>query len=446
MRVLLIIVLITTGVAGGAYVYANRTSSTQTVYYRTHVIERGDLTHTVGATGTVEPEEVVDVGAQVVGKIKEIGQDPRGKTDPAFEKKTIDYGSPVEEGLLLAQVDPSVYVAQRDQAKANLDRAKADLLQLQAKFEQTEAEWKRAQNLRTITLNSLSPTGSLSSQAPVQLRGITDADFVLAKANYGIAKANIEVGKSVIDQAASALSLAETNLSYTTIKSPVSGTIIDRRVNIGQTVVSSLNAPSLFLIAKDLKRMQVWASVNEADIGLLKVKMPVNFTVDAFPSDRFMGTITQIRLNASMTQNVVTYTVVITTDNSNLKLLPYLTADVKFEIEKRSNVLSVPNATLRYRPQDDRIAPQYRNAIPQAIPDQRGVVWIQEGNFVRPLAVDLGLTDGSSTEVSGNGLDEGVQVVLAEKSPAAVATDEVNNPFAPPKIPRNKKGDETKKD
>ena len=168
------------------------------------------------------------------------------------------------------------------------------------------------------------------------------------------------VGKATIRQNRAALRMAKTNLGYTTIKSPVRGAIIDRRVNIGQTVVASLNAPSLFLIAKDLRRMQVWASVNEADIGRIHVDMPVRFTVDAHAGQTFHGKVTQIRMNATMTQNVVTYTVVVTTDNSNGKLLPYLTANVQFEVDQRSHVLLVPNAALRWKPQASQIDPAVR--------------------------------------------------------------------------------------
>src|SRR5205823_11154354 len=149
-----------------------------------------------------------------------------------------------------------------------------------------------------------------------------------------------------------ALKNAEINLAYCTITSPVKGVIVDRRVNIGQTVVSSLNAPSLFLIAKDLKRLQVWASVNEADIGNIRSGQQVTFTVDAYPGRTFKGTVApdQPRLNASMTQNVVTYTVVVTTRNDDGKLKPYLTANVNFEVSKHENVLLVPNAALRWKP------------------------------------------------------------------------------------------------
>jgi HlyD family secretion protein len=217
---------------------------------------------------------VVDVGAQVVGRIKSFGLDPRGEFDPAFKDKSVDYRSEVNEGTILAVIDDAVYLAQRNQARAAFERAKADLVQMEARLAQADAEWQRAQRLRTLSVKGISATGQGED---VTIRGISDADFVLAKSNYQVAKANIEVGKAAIAQQQSTLDLAETNLGYTVIKSPVEGTILARRVNIGQTVVASFNAPSLFLIAKDLRRMQVWASVNEADIGELKVGTPVSF-------------------------------------------------------------------------------------------------------------------------------------------------------------------------
>src|SRR6185312_9467661 len=164
--------------------------------------------------------------------------------------------------------------------------------------------------------------------------------------------------KATVLQQQAVLELAKTNFDYTTIVSPIDGTIIDRRVNIGQTVVSSLNAPSLFLIARDLRRMQVWAAVNEADIAKVTPGTKVHFQVDALPKDTFHGTVFQRRLNAAMTQNVVIYTVVIDVDNSELKLLPYLTADVFFEVDSRKDVLLVPNAALRFKPTPEQIDSQ----------------------------------------------------------------------------------------
>jgi HlyD family secretion protein len=222
------------------------------------------------------------------------------------------------------------------------------------------------------------------------------------------------------------------NLSYCTIVSPVKGVIIDRRVNIGQTVVSSLNAPSLFLLAKDLKRLQVWVSVNEADIGHIKPGQPVTFTVDAYPGEVFSGEVGKVRLNATMTQNVVTYTVEIITDNSSGKLLPYLTANVNFIVGEAKNVLLVPNLALRWTPQVDQVVAEFRGATPKkakkaktpapvkpeakAGQEQRarGVVYVPQGTLVRPVQVDLGLSDGSLTEVSSPELKEGTSVVVGE--------------------------------
>jgi HlyD family secretion protein len=222
-----------------------------------------------------------------------------------------------------------------------------------------------------------------------------------------------------VAQAEAALKRARTNLGYCTIKSPVKGVIIDRRVNIGQTVVSSLNAPSLFLIAKDLTRLQVWAPVNEADIGHIHPGQPVTFTVDAYPGQVFTGEVGKVRLNATMTQNVVTYTVEVTTDNTSGKLLPYLTANLQFEVSRQHDVLLVPNAALRWYPQPQEVAPDVRAA--QATRERgphgtdgasegrstRGTVWVQDGQFVRPLVVKTGLSDGTMTAIQGTASQEG---------------------------------------
>src|SRR5207249_3200763 len=173
---------------------------------------------------------------------------------------------------------------------------------------------------------------------------------------YETSKSALAVGEASVAQARAALQQAEINLGYTTIRSPVKGVIVDRRVNVGQTVVASLNAPSLFLIAKDLTRMQIWASVNEADIGQIHAGQAVRFSVDAFPHQTFRGDVAQIRLNANMTQNVVTYTVVVNTDNTNGKLLPYMTANLNFELSQRNDVLLVSNSALRWRPQIQQVA------------------------------------------------------------------------------------------
>ena len=359
MRTVIVGALLIALVGGGTLYYLKYAGTDAPANFKTVPVKRGDLAVTIGATGTVEPEEVVDVGSQVTGPILKLGVDPRGDSDPMYNGKPIDYTTPVDRGTVLAQIDPAVYQANYDQAQATLTRAQADLGQLIAKRDQAEAEWKRAQVLHDLKMPALSATDArrgIGSGEP--LKAISDSDYDLTKSNYDVAKANVDVGQSTIVQAQAALDLAKTNLSYTTIKSPVKGTIVDRRVNIGQTVVANLSAASLFLIAEDLRRMQVWASVNEADIGRIKAGMPVEFTVAALPEEKFQGKVYQIRLNAASTQNVVNYTVVISFDNTDMKVLPYLTADpIKFIVDKRSDVLLVPNAALTFQPRPEDIAP-----------------------------------------------------------------------------------------
>lgn len=445
MRFLLLLVALV-GMGGGGAWWWRSTHATDGTNLRMATVERRDLVVGVSATGTVQAEEFIDVGAQVQGRIQKLGPDSRAETDPAFQGASVDYRSEVEKDALLAIIDPAIYQAQRDQAQASLDRAKADVAQLEAKAEQAEAEWVRAQKLEKMTVSNPTPTvaGTVRSVS-LPIQAISNSDYILAKANYQVAKANVDVGKAVVDQQKGVLELAETNLKYTVIQSPVKGTIIDRRVNVGQTVVSSLNAPSLFLIAKDLRRMQVWASVNEADIGQIQVDQPVTFTVDAFPDDHFKGKVKQVRYNATMTQNVVTYTVIVSVDNSDLKLIPYLTADVQFEVVRHDDVLVVPNTALRYQPQADKViessdSPATKsgrrsranpNGAGVAAPTPRqGTIWVTEGTMFRPISVTLGVTDGVNTEVSGEGLDENLEVVVAEITDAPAA-EQVNNPFAP---------------
>jgi HlyD family secretion protein len=395
------------GGLGAWHLYGEREPVTK---LRTVPLKRADLLATIGATGTVEPEEVVDVGAQVAGQINAFGKDVNGMP--------VDYGSVVDEGTVLAKIDDSLYAADVQQAQANLNSARANVVQSQARLNQARQDWERAQKL--------GPSEALAPSAYDQY-----------KASFEIAKANLAVAQAAVAQNQATLNRAQRNLGYCTIKSPVKGVIIDRRVNIGQTVVASLNAPSLFLIAKDLKRIQVWVSVNEADIGHIHPGQDVTFTVDAFPGEVFHGEVGKVRLNASMTQNVVTYTVVVNTDNSDGKLLPYLTANVQFITGHRENVLAVPNAALRWTPQADEIAPEFRqiaetaytgeapgpasSPAPSSRDGPQRTLWIAQGNFVRPARVKTGLSDGTLTEVAGAGLSEGMKVVVGEQSPRVTA-------------------------
>jgi len=436
-RIAIVVIVLGVFGAGAAWYLLGRNGPAMA--YRTAPVKRGDLLVSIKATGTVEPEEVIDVGAQVAGQIMSFGKDAGGRT--------VDYGSAVEAGTILAKIDDSLYAADAAQAEAQvqsgraaLQRAESDLGQLRAKLQQAERDWRRAQKL--------GPSEALA-----------EASYDAYKSAYESAAANLAVGQAAILQARAGLAQSEAlrrraqrNLSYCTITSPVKGVIIDRRVNIGQTVVASLNAPSLFLIAKDLKRMQVWVAVNEADIGKIQPGQPVTFTVDAFPGETFRGEVGKVRLNASMTQNVVTYTVEIVTDNSNGRLLPYLTANVQFELNRRGNVFLVPNAALRWKPALDQVAPEFREALansgegrgkPQegrrpaagetaapGEPANRSDLWRPEGETVRPLAVRVGLSDGILTEVAGDQLAEGLEVVTGMQAQTSAKPD-TSNPFAP---------------
>ncbi|HUI44387.1 MAG TPA: efflux RND transporter periplasmic adaptor subunit [Nitrospirota bacterium] len=392
---------------------------------------------TISATGTVEPVQVVDVGAQVGGIIVSFGIDKSGKT--------VDYGSVVDRDTVLAKIDDSLYAAaletakaQLQQAEANKISAEANVLQMKAKLLEAQNDWNRAQKL--------GPSDALAQTAYDQYQ----ATYEVAKANLAAAEAAVDQTKAAVAQAQANLTSAKTNLDYCTIKSPVKGVIIDRRVNIGQTVVSSLSAPSLFLIATDPKRIQVWVSVNEADIGSISKDQPVTFTVDAYPDQIFEGRVGKIRLNATMTQNVVTYTVEVNTRNDDGKLLPYLTANAQFKIGHLQDVLLVPNAALRWSPRPAQIAPE----LPQAshphggslnrksdggsgtvgAPQTHGIIWVEQGKFVRPVDVNVGLSDGMVTEVESNDLIEGTRVVVGERTRGEAAkgpSEEERSPFTP---------------
>jgi len=261
----------------------------------------------VHATGTLEPEEVVEVGAQVVGQVLAFGPDAR---DP---NHTVDYDSEVAKGAVLARLDPTIYQARVHQAQATVRRAEAELKVAEIKLAHAE----RGKKLADVK-------GLVTADASDKLHD-----------NYDLAQAGLDVHKAALEQARAGLQEAQVNLDQCTICSPIAGTIIDRRVSVGQTLSSKPDSQGIFLIAKDLKKLQVWASVKEADIARIHPGQTAHFTLDAFPKDRFQGKVEKVRLNATMTQNVVTYTVVVSVDNSTGKLLPYMTADVSFVVGER---------------------------------------------------------------------------------------------------------------
>lgn len=408
------LVIAALAVSGGAGAWWLRLHRSEAPVFHSVAVKRGDLLATISGTGTVEPEQVVDVGAQVTGIILSFGHD--------VDNKVLDYGSVVAKGTVLAQIDDTLYVATVNidraalqQARATLVNAKANVPQMKAKLVDAGADWRRAQ--------AVGPSQALAATTYDQYK----ATYETAKSNLALAEAAVEVAVAGVAQAEANLKQAEANLAYCTVKSPVAGVIVDRRVNIGQTIVSSTSTSSLFLIAKDLKRIQVWASVNEADIGKIHEGQTVDFTVDAFGDQVFHGVVNKIRLNATMSQNVVTYTVEVNHDNSDGKLLPYLTTNLQFEVGKRQNVLLAPSAALRWAPRSGRPAhdsgaashtgaerpASLHEVAAESGAHSHGTLWVAEGDSLRPVKVNTGLTDGALTEVSGEGITEGLQVVTS---------------------------------
>ena len=374
------------------------------VEYRTAEVERRDMLLTIDATGTVEPEDLVNVGARVSGEIVSFGKDNKGKE--------VDYGSEISEGAVIALIDDEIQKSNLLQAEANLERAKASQKQAranlnvaEANLRQAERNWKRAKALGVSEALSQASYDSYLSA------------WEQATAEIGVAQAQILSADAEVMSCEADVKLERRNLSYCVIKAPVDGVVIDRIVSVGQTVVSSMNASSLFLIAKDLKKMEVWASVNE----------------DAFPGEKFFGKVNKIRLNATMSQNVVTYIVEVSTDNSNGRLLPYLTANLSFIVKRSKGVLAVPNAALRWKPADSMLA----DGCPSEAPEGKRFVWVEApDNKVRPVAVSIGVNDGAYSEVESPDIKEGMKVVTGGEVASKKGVSQ--NPFMP-KVPQRKK-------
>jgi len=458
-RIIIAVLILLT--AGGAYWYWERGTVAGTSY-RFEEVTRGKLVATVGATGTLQPREVVDVGAQVQGQIIGIGKDPNthsGIVDWGSEVHGPELdadGKVVKPGTVLARIDPSIYEAQKNSAEAtvrsaeaNLKSAEADVQVKTATLAQATADWGRAQKLYT---------GGAGGIAQAEYDQFKNA-FASATANLAVANANVATATAQVGVARANLKTAQTNLNYTTITAPVTGVVIDRRVNVGQTVVASLSAPSLFLIAKDLKQMEVWATVNEVDIGRVQTGAPVDFTVDSNPTRVYHGKVVPqgrfpLRFNVQMISNVVTYTVVVSADNDDLSLRPYQTANLTFIVANKSNVLLVPNAALRWQPNKEQIAPDERDAYyrlkgkkhgptdPEA--QDRAVVWtLGDDGFVRYVELHTGLSDGVRTEVLGvvgdGELPEHTRLITGEEKKGGPGT--ANNPFSVQMFRGNKSKD-----
>ncbi len=337
--------------------------------YFTTKADRGDIRQMVEATGTINAVTTVQVGSQVSGTISRLNA---------------DFNSRVKKGQVVAQIDPSLFQGALLQAKADLANAKANQVASQANLEKAQATavQTKADYERTL---GLAKEGVMSQQ-----------QLDLAKANADSADAAVSAAKATITQAIAqaqqkqaAVTVAQTNLDYTTIHAPIDGTVIARSVDVGQTVAASLQAPTLFTIAQDLTKMQVYASTDESDVGMIHTGQVVTFKVDAFPKDSFTATVSQVRLNATTVQNVVTYNTIIDFDNPQMKLFPGMTAYITIPVADATNALRVPNGALRYKP--DMTADQVR-----ALYKQYGLLSGQQ------TGTQTASAQGASTQESGD--------------------------------------------
>ena len=367
-----------------------------TAEYRTAKVDRGDVVVTVTASGAVQPITQVQVGTQVSGVI---------------EKLFVDFNSRVKAGEVVAQIDPAQLKARTDQDRATLARSQADVARVKAGLVQAEKELARSRELAKREL-------------------ISPSELDAAIATHDSFDAQVKVAEAVVTQSKAALEVSEVNLRYTTIVSPIDGIVISRNVDVGQTVAASLSAPTLFVIAENLKKVQIQASVAEADVGRVEVGDAVTFTVDAYRERVFKGAVSQIRLAPVTVQNVVTYTVMIDADNPGEKLWPGMTASVTIEIDRRADVLKVPNAALRFVPPD---------ATPDPPPGSRGPrdrtlkVWIHDGRGLKAVEVKSGVTDGTFTEIVKGDLQPGQEVVVGIRQEGE--SPRLNNPFTPARRP-----------
>jgi HlyD family secretion protein len=350
--------------------------------YRMGKVERGAILSTVTATGTFNAVITVQVGTQVSGTI---------------QKLFVDYNSVVEKGQPIAQIDPSIFTSQVQQSGGSYQSALANL----AKARATLADAKR-----TMERNRQLVSDGVVSQA----------DFDGAETRFRETGAAVRAAQASVQQTLGAYRQAQTNLRYATIKSPVDGIVVSRNVDVGQTVAASFQTPTLFTIAQDLTKMQINTSVDEADIGKIQVGQPVAFSVDAYPETEFRGVVAQVRNAPIITQNVVTYDVIVTVDNEELKLKPGMTANVAIEVMRKENVMKIPGAALRFKPRDPRGDSGARKAgstdRPSG-PEGQQVYMLRDRKPV-PVPVKTGVSDDAFVELVSGNLREGQALIIEQ--------------------------------
>jgi HlyD family secretion protein len=346
MKRALIGLLIVLAIGAGAGAYYIRRSAPE-IQVITAPITRGDIIDTVGASGTLQAVTTVQVGSQVSGNISYLGA---------------DFNSIVKKGQVIAKLDPSLFDAQLQQARANLQQTRANLAKSQSDLERSKVMLTDAQQKYTrakeLAVKQLLPQSDLDAAKIA----VDSAQATLASAD-----ATVTQTQAAVSQSQASVNQNQVNLDHTIIEAPIDGIIIQRSVDVGQTVAASMQAPTLFIIAADLTKMQVNANIDESDVGRIRPGQHVTFKVDAYPTDTFEGTVSQIRLQPVVVQNVTTYGTVIDVPNAQLKLKPGMTANVKVEIAKRSDVLRVPAAALRFRPSTDVFASLNQPVPPEAL-------------------------------------------------------------------------------
>ena len=429
------LILIAVAVLAALFVFFGLSRSTQAQHF-TAKVERGDIHDVVDATGTINAVILVQVGSQVSGSIA---------------KLNVDFNSRVRKGDIVALIDPALFQGALLQASADLDNAKANLVAAKANLDKATAtaQQTKADYARTAQLS----TDKIMSQQQLDL---AKANYDSANAGVGAAAANVRQAEAQVSQKAAALTVAQTNLNYTVIRSPIDGTVVARNVDVGQTVAASLQAPTIFTIAQDLTKMLVYTKTDESDVGNIRPGKAVTFKVDAFPKDTFHGTVSQVRMNPTTVQSVVTYDTIIEFANPEMKLFPGMTAYVTIPVDTAQNVLKVPNTALRYKPP---MAPEEILAIykqygidgneklqaakdpavpgrgsqaggenqnaPRAPRAESAVVWkLHADNTMEPVKISLGITDHAYTQVAAiikGELKEGDALIVRSVVPKSQA-------------------------
>ncbi len=420
MKKIIIAAIIIVVIGAGAFIFYK--SKNGAVKFKTTPVTSGALRSTVTATGTMNAVTTVLVGTQVSGTLK---------------KLYVDFNSKVKKGQIIAEIDPAILQAQVDQAKANVLGAQANVAKAKATMEDSRRTKDRNRQLFSENL-------------------IARSDLDTAETNYETNNALLGTAKAQVAQTEAALRFAETNLRYTKIVSPVDGVVVSRNVDVGQTVAASFQTPTLFTIAQDLTKMQIDTSIDEADIGKIKVGQDVEFTVDAYPENTFHGIVDQIRIAPITVQNVVTYDVVIKVDNVDLRLKPGMTANVIVVVVSKDSVLKIPNAALRFRPSEKAGVTVSKGPADKAgkglsVPadkaggrpsgkgggasGQKGyTIWILENDKPKQVQVTIGISDGSFTEVTSGDVTEGQEVIIESLTKNTKTNN--NQQQSAPRLPR----------